>query len=159
MANVHHLSTSYISPQFHVVFDDLFKTVNRTGVDEPAVKSICQDLFQLNRELYAEEELDEAGNLIYQPPPLHEIWLDEAGQQQGNKDCIQQRHWNNDLMRDCNQAVQQNVPPITADKDADDNLSMLPVSDDGTIDSSLYSRDSESEGGIWDNQLRVSGKK
>jgi hypothetical protein len=88
VANVHHLSTNFISPKFHVVFDDLFETVNRIGVDEPVVKSICQDLFQLNRELYAEEELDKAGNLIYQPPPLHEVWLGEAGQQQGNKDCI-----------------------------------------------------------------------
>ena len=88
MANVGHLSTNFISPQFHVVFDDLFKTVNRTGVDESIVEFICQDLFQLNRELYAEEELDEAGNLIYQPSPLCEVWLDEAGQQQGNEDCI-----------------------------------------------------------------------
>jgi hypothetical protein len=79
VANVRHLSTNLISPQYHVVFDDLFKTVNRNGVDEPVVESICQDLFQLNRELYAEEELDEAGNLIYQPPALHEVWLDEAG--------------------------------------------------------------------------------
>jgi hypothetical protein len=31
-------------------------------------------------------------------------------------------------------------------------LHVTPVSDDGSIDSSLYSRDSESEGGIWDNQ-------
>jgi hypothetical protein len=68
VANVRHLSTNFISPQFHVVFDDVFETVNRTGVDEPAVESICQDLFQLNRELYAEEELDKASNLIYQPP-------------------------------------------------------------------------------------------
>jgi hypothetical protein len=29
---------------------------------------------------------------------------------------------------------------------------MLPVSDDSSIDSSLYIQDSESEGGIWDNQ-------
>jgi hypothetical protein len=29
---------------------------------------------------------------------------------------------------------------------------MLPDSDDGSIDSSLYGQDSESEGGIWDNQ-------
>jgi hypothetical protein len=90
VANVRHLSTNFISPQFHVVFNDLFKTVNRIGLDEPVVESICQDLFQLNRELYAEEELDKAGNIIYQPPPLHEVWLDEAGQRQGNKDCIQQ---------------------------------------------------------------------
>ena len=88
VANVHHLSTNFISPQFHVVFDDLFKTVNRIGVDEPVIESIYQDLFQRNRELYAEEELNEAGNIIYQPPPLHEVWLDEAGQQQGNEDCI-----------------------------------------------------------------------
>jgi hypothetical protein len=57
-------------------------------------------------------------------------------------------------MHDCNQAIQQIVPPsVTTDKDAVDDPSMLPVSDDGSIDSSLsYSRDSESEGGIWDNQ-------
>jgi hypothetical protein len=153
VANARHLSTNFISPQFHVVFDDLFETVNMTGVNEPVIESICQDLFQLNRELYAEKELDKAGNLIYQPPPLHEVWLDEAGQRQDNKDCIRQRRWNNNLMRDHNQAVQQIVPPLVpTDKDADDNPSMLPVSDDCSIDSSLYSQDLESKGGIWDNQ-------
>jgi hypothetical protein len=78
VANVRHLSTNLISPQFHVVFDDLFKTANRIGVDDPVIESICQDLFQLNRELYAEEELDKAGNIIYQPSPLNEVWLDDA---------------------------------------------------------------------------------
>jgi hypothetical protein len=29
---------------------------------------------------------------------------------------------------------------------------MLPISDNDSVDSSLYSQDSESEGGIWDNQ-------
>ncbi len=153
VANVRHLSTNFISPQFQVVFDDLFETVNRTDVDKPVIKSICQDLFQLNRDCFAEEELDKVGNIIYQPPPLHEVWLDKAGQWQGNKDCIWQWHWNDNLMRDRNQAVQQIVPPpVTTDTDADDNPSMLPVSDDGSIDSSLYSWDSESEGGFWDNQ-------
>ncbi len=74
VVNVRHLSTYFFSPQFHVVFNYLFETVNRTGVDEPIIESICKDLFCLNRELYAEEELDEAGNIIYQPPPLHEVW-------------------------------------------------------------------------------------
>jgi hypothetical protein len=92
VADVHYLSTNFISPQFHVVFDNLFKTVDRTGVDKPVVQSICQDLFQLNKEIYAEEELDEAGNIIYQHSPLHEVWFDEAGRRQGNKDCIHQRH-------------------------------------------------------------------
>jgi hypothetical protein len=45
-------------------------------------------------------------------------------------------------MRDCNRAVQQIVPPpVTTDKDAGNNPSMLPVSDDGSIDSSLYGQD------------------
>jgi hypothetical protein len=65
--------------------------VNCTGVDDPVVESICNSLFQRNRELYAEDELDEASNIIYRSPPLHEIWLDEAGRRQGNEDCIHQR--------------------------------------------------------------------
>ena len=69
MTNVHHLSTNFISHQFHVVFDDLFKTMNSNGVDEPIIEYICQDLFRLNRELYAEIELNEAGILFTSPLP------------------------------------------------------------------------------------------
>jgi hypothetical protein len=70
VANVHHLSTKFISLQFHVVFNDLFETVNHNGIDEPIIESICIDLFRLtNRELSAEEVLNEA--IIYQHPPLH----------------------------------------------------------------------------------------
>ncbi len=92
VANVQHLTTRYISPQFHVIFDNLFETVKRTGVDDHVVKSICNGLFQRNRELYAEDELNEAGNIIYRPPSLYEVWLDETGRCQGNKDRIRQRH-------------------------------------------------------------------
>jgi hypothetical protein len=93
--------------------------VIRTDIDDLVVESICNELFQLNRELFAEEELDEAGNIIYQPPPLHEVWRDKAGRRQG---------------------------PVT-----DNGPDMLTISDDGSIDidSSLYTWDSESEGGIW----------
>jgi hypothetical protein len=45
------LSTNFISHQFHVVFNDLFETVNSNSVDEPIIESICQDLFRLQREL------------------------------------------------------------------------------------------------------------
>jgi hypothetical protein len=47
VANVCHLTTRYISPQFHVVFDNLFETVNCTGVDDWAIKSICNGLFSV----------------------------------------------------------------------------------------------------------------
>ena len=45
------MTTNYISPQFHVVFDDLFETVNRTGVDDTVIESICQGLFQRERQI------------------------------------------------------------------------------------------------------------
>jgi len=34
VSNVQHLTTGYISPQVHVVFNDLFETVNHTGADD-----------------------------------------------------------------------------------------------------------------------------
>jgi len=111
VANVRHLTTGYISPQLHVVFDDLFETVNWIGVDDRIVESICNGFFQRNRELYAEDDLNEAGNIIYRPPPLHEVWLDEAGCRQGNEDRIRQRRRNEDLMRDRNCVVRKSIPP------------------------------------------------
>jgi len=153
VANVRHLTTGYISPQFHVVFDDLFEKVNRTGAHDRVIESICNGLFQRNRELYAEDELDEVGNLIYGPPPLHEVWLDEAGRRQGNEDHIHQRRRNDDLMRDRNCAVKKSIPsPIATDvDDAGEVPGVAPISDDGSVDSSLFSHASESEGDIWGN--------
>jgi hypothetical protein len=148
VANARHLTTNFISPQFHLVFDDLFETVNRIGVDDLVIESICNELFQLNRELFAEEELDEAGNNIYQPPPLHEVWLDEAGRRQGNEDRIRQHRRNDDLMCECNRAVQRVVTtPVTTGPVPVHDPNLLPVSEDGSVDSSLNTQDSESEGG------------
>jgi hypothetical protein len=75
VTNVQHLSTNFISHQFHVVFDDLFERANNNGVDEPIIESICQDLFLLpNMELSAEEELDEAGkSCLPAPLPLNTV--------------------------------------------------------------------------------------
>jgi hypothetical protein len=147
------MSTNFISPQFHVVFDDLFETVNCTGDDEPVIKAICQGLFQCERELYADKELDEAGNIIYQPPPLHEVWLDEAGRRQGNEDRLCQCCRSNNLMHDHNHAVKKVIPtPVATDDLYNDNApDVTQISGDSSVDSLLFSRDSESEGGIWDN--------
>ncbi len=43
-------------------------------------------------------------------------------------------------MRDCNCAVQQAIPtPVTTVINADDDPDMLSISDDDSLDSSLYS--------------------
>ena len=51
--NVCHLSTGYISPQFHLVFDDLFKMFICTRDDENVFNAIYNDIFELNGDWYA----------------------------------------------------------------------------------------------------------
>ena len=70
-------SNGHVSPQYHVVFDDLFQTVFSSGENDAVVDAISNLLWDNNRELYVEQEFDENGNLIYQPPPLDEVWLSE----------------------------------------------------------------------------------
>ena len=91
--------------------------------------------------------------MIYQPPPLHKVWLDEAGLRHDNKYHIQQWRQNEDLMRDRKWSCHIiHSYSCHARQDADDDPILLPISDDDSVDSSLYSRDSESEGGFCDNQ-------
>ncbi len=63
----------HLTPNFHLVFDDFFETVNWTGVDELSSSLSAMNYFNwiLNYELSAEQELNEADNVIYQPPPTH----------------------------------------------------------------------------------------
>ena len=98
VANVRHMLTGHVSPQFHVVFDDLFKTVIQDGDNDQIVNSICDGLFERNWELYIEDEFDADDNLIYTPPPLHDVWLDETGCRQGKEDLLWQRCSNEYLM-------------------------------------------------------------
>ena len=72
-----HLTTGHASPQYNVVFDDLFQTVFSSGENDAVVDTISNFLWDNNRELYVEEEFDEDGNLIYEPLPLDKVWLSE----------------------------------------------------------------------------------
>ncbi len=78
VANVRHLTTGFVSPQYHVVFDDLFQTVFSSGCNDALVDTICNNLFDCNRDVYAADEFDSSGNIVYHPPPLDEVWLDES---------------------------------------------------------------------------------
>ncbi len=100
VANVRHLSTGYVSPQFHVVFDDLFETVVCDGDNDAVINSICDGLFKRNQELYVKDEFDADGMLVYKPPPLHKMWLDEAGRHQGKEDLLRQHCPNEELIDD-----------------------------------------------------------
>ena len=68
--------TGKISPQYHVVFDDTFSTVNSLP-HEDSIDDQWTRIFKLEREFYLDIEYDEDGKLITSDwPPLSTEWLD-----------------------------------------------------------------------------------
>ncbi len=55
----------HVSPQYHVVFDDLFKTVFSSGANDALVNSICKNLYGTSCEIYATDEYDAHDNHVY----------------------------------------------------------------------------------------------
>lgn len=82
-ANVRTLSTGYISSQFHLVFDNKFKTVVRTGEDQEVTDAICNELFEKNWDWYVEDKYNSNRELVYKVPPLNKVWLKEPEQREG----------------------------------------------------------------------------
>ncbi len=91
------LHTGYVSPQYHMVFDDKFKTVFHDGKTTDKLDQMCSTLLADSRDCYAENEFDEDGMLIYKPPPLDEVWLSEP-------EC---RNCRIQLEKQCDRAVRQ----------------------------------------------------
>ena len=79
VANIRHLKTGYISPQYHVVYDDLFQTVFSAGPNTDLVDAMCEELLNTSCEVYATDQYDAENNLVYSPSPLDEVWLDDEG--------------------------------------------------------------------------------
>ena len=91
VAQVRHLKTGHVSPQFHCVFDDLFTTVFGTGERNDFTESLEQGLWDTSRELFVEAEYDEDGLLIYSPPPLEDVWLTEDERLEAKRQRMKQR--------------------------------------------------------------------
>ena len=148
VANVRNLSTGYISPQCHLVFDDLFETDVCKGDNDNVVDGICNDLFECSRDWYAEEEYDDVGKLIYRPPPLDDVWLDERGRRERKAELEHQRRRNDDCLRERNRSI-PDIIPLGA-KDDDRVPEGAHISDDEeSVDSSVGPL-SESEGEIFE---------
>jgi hypothetical protein len=147
IANIGHLKTSFVSPQYHVVFDDFFKTVFSSGADDVLVDSICKNLHGSSCKIYATNEYDAHNSFVYKPSPLDEVWLDAEGRQQSQIELWKQCKRNEELMRNREVATKDMVPtPATQGGHVPDIL--LPdgvlISDDD--DSFIF--DTESEGGF-----------
>ena len=64
------------------MFDDLFETTYHRGQNEPVIDQLCNNIFDFSRSWYAEEEYETEGQLIYRPPPLPDVWIDDPGRQE-----------------------------------------------------------------------------
>ena len=72
------VSTGFISPQYHVVFDDKFSTVNSLPT-ENSIDDQWARIFKLDREFYLDIEYDTDGNIITSDwPHLSTEWLDPS---------------------------------------------------------------------------------
>ena len=56
---VRNLHTGFVSPQYHLVFDDNYDTIYHESKSEEEIDAICQKLFDNNRECHVEEEYDD----------------------------------------------------------------------------------------------------
>lgn len=79
---VRNLRTNHISPQFHVVYDDLFTTIqNDTRRPDDAIERIFTDLFENCRDYYGEEAIEtvsvEESGQTDESPELNDEWLTE----------------------------------------------------------------------------------
>ncbi len=148
----------FVSPQYHVVFDDLFKTVFSSGTDNALVNSICENLYGTSWEIYATDEYDTHDNLVYKPLPLDEVWLDAEGHQQSQIELRKQRKRNEELMRNHEVATKDMVPtPATQGGHVPD----IPLLDGTLISDDDYSfiSDTESEGGFGGANADENGSK
>ena len=76
VALVLNTSTGKISPQYHVVFDDKFATVNSLPTED-SIDTQWKRIFKLRREFYLDIEYDSDGNIITSDwPKLDQEWLD-----------------------------------------------------------------------------------
>jgi hypothetical protein len=137
----------YVSPQFHVVFDDLFETVFSSGADDALVDSICKNSYGTSCEIYATDEYDAHDNLVYKPPPLDEVWLDAEGRQQSKIELRKQHKRNEEMM--CNREVAtKDMVPTPAIQGG--HVPNIPLPDGALIsdDDDSFISDTESEGGF-----------
>ena len=105
VANFCNLRNGYISPQYHLVFDDLFDTAVRTGDNDPVIDNICNYLFDSSRDWYAEEEFEPDGQWIYLPPLLAGFCIDECGPLKRKGQPEKQRHHHEQQVRESNKSV------------------------------------------------------
>ena len=83
------------------MFDDKFETVFNDGKTPEEMDRLGETLFAGNRECYVEEEFDQDGVLVYEPPPLDKVWLTEPERRDRRSSLEKQRRRTEKKQREC----------------------------------------------------------
>ena len=110
-------------------------------MSEEELDRICQRLFDGDREKYVEEEFDDYGVFIYEPPPLDGVWLSEP-ERRDQKDALRRQRritqWREELRsKEIKQKLKHDpVPQLTeSDVESDDESQAEQAGDDADFDS------------------------
>ena len=150
VALVRHLGTGHVSPQWHVVFDDKFESVFSTGcISDDDFDRICSTLYDESRDWYLEpEDFDDDGDLVYEPPPLDEVYLNEEERRERKERLDRQRSHNRRTRVKFEEAFLPEVetPSSVVQFDTDVELvdssappppSLAPTDDEDSLDNSV----------------------
>jgi hypothetical protein len=75
-----------------LIHDDNFETIlNDTPLDHPLSDERLLDIFETSREIYSDIERAEDGAIVYSPPPLDDIWLDEGERREKRLEVAKER--------------------------------------------------------------------
>lgn len=143
---VRNLQTGYVSPQYHMVFEDHFYTVFGDASDPTFRQALEDGLWDNSREKYSEDESDSSIILIYSPRPLDEVWPDEGEHRERVVQLCQK------MERSKAQACKRNeaTPGDTRSNEQRSRNNAIMIDDDG--DSFVYdshSGEQDSEGGSY----------
>ena len=128
-----------------MVFGGLFETFILTKDYGNVFNNICNYLFDLNRDWYAKDEHNDNGNLIQQPPPLEDVYIDEQGRRNFRHELYNHHRRQEDRIFDNNREV-PDIIHLTEDNNTRPPM-VSPVSDDdSSVDSLLGHAPTESEG-------------
>ncbi len=105
--------------------------------------------------MYATDEYDAEDNLVYCPPPLDEVWLDDESCRQSRDELRRQCSCNDAQVRSQDRAARERASAPTT-KAGPTPAAAIPRGDGAVIsdsedDSSVESGSSESEGGVGNN--------
>jgi len=145
VANVRHLTTGCVSPQYHCIFGGMFETVYAAKADNWTLYDALSNLlWDSDRDQYAEEEYDADGMLVYTPPPLDKVWLNEPERRNREKRLREQHNRREQQEKIQKEVIKSFDPPPTRPRRAPPEI--IPDLSDVSDGDSSISSDSDSLG-------------